>query len=140
MRKYRKTHKPIYYPKIQKRYREKNREEIKKRISDWRVKHPDWKEKGRLRLIEKREKSRLEIIQLLGSKCSNPNCLVPNGCTDIRCLQIDHINGGGSKERRRIGPHSYYKKLFSEIKSGSKDYQLLCANCNWIKRYEKGEV
>jgi hypothetical protein len=32
-----------------------------------------------------------------------------------------------------------YRAILREIKAGSKDYQLLCANCNWIKKYEKGE-
>jgi RNase P subunit RPR2 len=90
----------------------------------------------------RRSELRLEIIHLLGNRCSNPNCAVIGGMTDIRALQIDHVNGGRSKERRgRAGADEmYYKHILEQIKAGSKDYQLLCANCNWIKRYEKNEV
>jgi len=34
---------------------------------------------------------------------------------------------------------SYYRFILNEIKAGSKDYQLLCANCNWIKKFEEKE-
>ena len=81
-----------------------------------------------------------EIFTLLGNKCSNPNCLVPNGCSDPMCLQIDHVNGGGLKEYKQF-PNmlAFYKFVLEKIKKSSKDYQLLCANCNQKKRYEKGE-
>lgn len=72
------------------------------------------------------------VYQLLGNKCSN--C----GFSDIRALQIDHVNGGGSnKERNRNS--SYYKKVAKSIEKNEKEFQILCANCNWIKRWEKGE-
>ena len=87
---------------------------------------------------------RLEIFSLLGNKCSNPNCAVIGGMKDIRTLQIDHVHGGGSgndrKMRNRRRPSTFYLKILKEIKADSKDYQLLCANCNWIKKYENNEV
>jgi hypothetical protein len=78
-----------------------------------------------------------EVFDLLGNKCANPNCLVPDGCKDVRCLQIDHINGGGKKELESTNRYSYYVMVQKKIKEGSKDYQLLCVNCNWIKRTER---
>jgi hypothetical protein len=81
-----------------------------------------------------------EILNLLDNKCSNPyNLNHGDFIADIRCLQIDHINCGGCKEVRKKGK-SYLRVVLEKIKSGSKDYQLLCANCNWIKRYENKEV
>ena len=72
------------------------------------------------------------VYDLLGNKCCH--C----GFSDIRALQIDHINGGGSnKERNRNS--SYYKKVAKSIEKNEKEFQILCANCNWIKRWEKGE-
>lgn len=70
---------------------------------------------------------------MLGSKCSS--C----GITDIRVLQIDHVFGGGVRQLRKIA-HNYisYFRLIQE--KGIENYQLLCANCNWIKRYEKKNV
>jgi hypothetical protein len=78
---------------------------------------------------------RMRIFELLGAKC------VRCGFNDVRALQIDHINGGGTKEIKKIGGvnSKYYKYIIKKIESGSKDYQILCANCNWIKRSENNE-
>lgn len=76
---------------------------------------------------------RMEVVKKLGSVC------VKCGFSDIRALQIDHINGGGSKERKNnSNSGSYYYKILNN-KNLFKEYQLLCANCNWIKRYENKE-
>lgn len=78
---------------------------------------------------------RLNILKRLGNKC------IKCGITDFRVLQIDHINGGGVKEIKLYQRQSvYYKNLLklSEYELKVK-YQLLCANCNWIKRYENNE-
>src|SRR5712664_1433554 len=74
------------------------------------------------------EKHRIKILSLLGNKCSK--C----GIDDFRVLQVDHINGGGSKEVNRSA-----KSLYDNIVNNPKLFQLLCANCNWIKRFEKNE-
>jgi hypothetical protein len=78
-------------------------------------------------------KWRNEVLELLGGKC------VKCGETDWRCLQIDHVNGGGSKEIDKIGRRLYMKKIKEDVLNGSRNYQLLCANCNMRKRYEKME-
>lgn len=54
------------------------------------------------------------------------------GFNDFRALQIDHINNDGFLERK-INSTVRYKKV---LKDTTGKYQLLCANCNWIKRYE----
>jgi len=80
---------------------------------------------------------RLEIINLLGGQCINPYGLHDKPFTDIRCLQIDHINGGGTRERRTgIFTSNKYPQIIKFIKENPHQtkYQLLCANCNWIKR------
>jgi len=96
---------------------------------------------------------RLEIIEKLGGRCENPGCRWRNddgttGCTDVRALQIDHKRGGGSTERQT--PHggglAYYSYVLTDLKyaamTGRKSpyYQLLCANCNWIKRSKDKEA
>lgn len=79
-----------------------------------------------------RRKMRVEAINLLGGKCCQ--C----GESDIRCLQIDHINGGGRQERMRLkGPYAYYKKVIEAAKNNTNEYQCLCANCNFKKRDNK---
>lgn len=54
-------------------------------------------------------------------------------------LQIDHIDGGGNKEQGRLGGHGIQKKIL-EMKHPETQYQLLCANHNWLKKYERNEV
>ena len=89
-----------------------------------------------------RMKIKNEIYQLLGNECSNPNCPIPKEKMDIRCLHIDHVHGGGSSGKNKNGRCTplAYRKILQAIKSGSKDYQLLCAYCNWLKRYTNKEI
>lgn len=75
-------------------------------------------------------KIRAAIIAFLGSSC------VKCGFTDVRALQVDHINGGGHREVSSIGQYHVMKKVLN----GDDGYQLLCANCNWIKRVENQEL
>jgi hypothetical protein len=81
-----------------------------------------------------REINRKNIFSILGDRC------IMCGFSDPRALQIDHINGGGNKEKKRLGNCdkivSYYLKHQEEIKD---KIQLLCANCNWIKKSENKE-
>jgi len=70
---------------------------------------------------------------MLGRKCCR--C----GYTDIRALQIDHVNGDRKREKYKSGTRSYMIHVRNKIKQGSKDYQILCANCNFIKRHEQKE-
>jgi len=88
-------------------------------------------------------KIKAEIFNLLGNKCNNPECPIPIEKLDPRCLQIDHVNGGGcSAKRSKENPscYSYYKRILEEIKAGSKNYQLLCVYCNWQKRFLNKEL
>jgi hypothetical protein len=59
------------------------------------------------------------------------------GFTDSRALQIDHVHGGGAQELKRIHTDMYYRKVLADTEG---TYQLLCANCNWIKRHENNEL
>lgn len=79
-------------------------------------------------------KQRIEIIAIMGGKCAR--C----GFSDIRALQIDHINGGGTKENKSIEVGGIQKKIKSNPLLINTEYQLLCANCNWIKKSENKEI
>lgn len=98
--------------------------------------------KNREKLLEQHEIRRkryrkvlkVQIFNLLGNTCSNPyNLPHPDWCNDLEILQIDHVHSDGWKDRRKERL-AYYKKVLKEIQSGSKDYQLLCPNCNWKKK------
>ena len=75
---------------------------------------------------------RAQSIALLGSACGK--C----GFRDVRALQIDHVYGGGASERQR--DTAFYNKVIRSVKAMDGRYQLLCANCNWIKRAEEGTI
>jgi hypothetical protein len=81
---------------------------------------------------EYNNKLKQAVFNILGKECSF--C----GFNDIRALQIDHVNGGGLKEIR-LSKGNYYKFLLTEIISNPNKYQVLCANCNWIKRSVNNE-
>lgn len=59
------------------------------------------------------------------------------GFSDIRALTIDHIDGGGLSHLGQIGKGNLYPWLIkNDFPEG---YQVLCMNCNWIKRHENRE-
>jgi RNase P subunit RPR2 len=116
------------------RYYAKHREEIRKRarVRYWanRDKHIEKSRAYNLRnpsWIRLRRK-RLEAIQRFGGICSR--C----GFSDWRALQFDHKDGDGSKDRRlhRHNNFGYY----NYIMQNPNKFNLLCSNCNWIKRFE----
>jgi len=81
-------------------------------------------------LFARRRYSQLHVavLMFLGVKC---HC----GFNDMRALQIDHIHGGGRREMAMRGPIARLQKVLKQ----PQDYQVLCANCNWIKKSERGE-
>lgn len=80
-------------------------------------------------------KKRRAIFTLLGDVCCQ--C----GFSDRRALHIDHINGGGGQERKKYqNSINFFNKVLKDIADGKEEYQILCANCNWIKRYDRNEL
>lgn len=123
----------------QRKYSKENRISVRK----WRLSHLELAKKySREGSRKARAKMRSEILLLLGNICSNPyNKPHPKWCNDPRILQIDHIDGGGTKELKSFTCRfNYYKFILEKIKKGSREYQLLCPNCNWLKRIEEKEV
>jgi|SRR5579859_8012881 len=76
---------------------------------------------------------RFKILEKLGNECQCCRVKEP------KILSIDHIYGGGHKERREIGKWSkYIKKLFTTPKEELLlTYQCLCFNCNYTKGFWK---
>lgn len=72
-----------------------------------------------------------KLIKFMGGQCG---CC---GANDPRVLELDHIAGGGTKERRTLHHTSLWRKILKT--QNRHDTQLLCANCNRIKRYENNE-
>lgn len=119
------------YQEYQKTYRESHKEELKERQKKWRVNN---RERSRELSNNHYANLKMRVFEVLGgAKCCK--C----GFSDTRALQIDHINGGGNKERynSKHNPKKYFNEI---IEAGGNGYQVLCANCNWIKRFENNEL
>jgi predicted restriction endonuclease len=81
--------------------------------------------------MRRRTELRQAIFNLLGSRC------VRCGFSDTRALTIDHIKGKGTQERKAArSMDAYYRNI---LVVGAEGYQVLCANCNQIKRQENRE-
>lgn len=55
------------------------------------------------------------------------------GCDDIRILEVNHKNGGGTKERRERGINNW--NIYSDILNGKRetsDFEILCKPCNML--------
>lgn len=82
---------------------------------------------------------RREILDLLGGQV----CKHCEYSRDWRALQVDHINGGGKHDVRTSGGNTNLWASRNWIIEHPNDarliYQVLCANCNWIKRFDLGE-
>jgi len=137
---YRLTHKEYFHNYV--RTKEYKIREHNQRVNRYKN-DEDYREKIKASSINQRSEIRNKVIVLLGSKCANPyNLPHSDWCNDKRVLEIDHINGDGWKERKELkssGNAKYFRFILKKIKSGSKDYQLLCCNCNKIKQIEKRE-
>lgn len=72
---------------------------------------------------------RRALLDALGGKC------VQCGFADERALQVDHINGGG----KQVDPYRSTMAFYTKVVANPGEYQLLCANCNWIKKHEREE-
>jgi len=79
--------------------------------------------------------NRDKLFEILGGAfCSR--C----GFKDKRALQLDHVKGGGKKELRDLRGNSNMTSYYIRNPELAKQtLQVLCANCNWIKREENKE-
>jgi len=68
-----------------------------------------------------------------------PHCVM---CGESRliCLSIDHVNGGGTKHIKKIGGGG--STLYSWLRKNNypKGFQVLCMNCQFVKREMNQEV
>lgn len=72
---------------------------------------------------------REKVIANLGGKCA---CC---GESEYIKLSIDHINGGGLKEKKELSSYmKYFRKLIKQ-KDILDYYQCLCYNCNYCKGF-----
>ena len=60
------------------------------------------------------------------------------GFSDLRALILDHKNGKGNIHRKKVGSHLYQWLIKNNFPKDN--YQVLCMNCQWIKRYKNKEL
>lgn len=103
-----------------------------------RAKLPHAKEARKRRTCDKDYRKRLkeDVLRHYGDgKCECVKC----GFDDVRALSIDHIDGGGNRDRvhSRLSGDRMYRRLRQD--GFPEGYQTLCMNCQFIKRYENNE-
>ena len=112
-------------------YRIKNHcpEEYQKQLAYFREINREYGKQLKLKVISHYSNGRMA--------CANPFGEHKEPYTNILALTLDHINGDGSK-RKGYG-NSYYRWL---KKNGFPDegLQVLCMNCQWIKRHKNHEL
>lgn len=128
---YRKTNAYLLY---RKRYNKRHWQQNKERES---AKHKQWYLGAKCYINFERRiihaKAREALFHILGHVCAM--C----GHYDKRVLQFDHINGGGTKEHktdflnRRL---HFYQFYVHNPNLAREKLQVLCANCNFLKRYQ----
>ena len=126
-KKYREEHKERIR-ETNRKYHETHKESLAAYNAAYRLNHGQEINKKN---VERRFHRRMQIIEILGGKCNWPGC----DWSDYRALQVDHINGGGHVEIRKIG----FDGVIRNVLNGNSGYQLLCANHNSVKRHENGE-
>jgi hypothetical protein len=104
-------------------------------IHKWRKEHPDSVKKIMKKHNKKfNVKMKLDVLSHYGV-LGIPKCVIC-GEDDMRCLSIDHINGGGLSDRKSKGVNGgtgfyhYLKKHGYPL-----GFQTLCMNCQFKKRY-----
>jgi len=107
------------------------REQFKKQCTEasrrWRAKHP---EKTKATRKQSQINRRIKAMELIGGA----RCL-RCGCTEIEFLEINHKNGGGCQEYRKVR-----KSLVDQILKGERtteDLEVLCRVCNALDYLER---
>jgi hypothetical protein len=117
-----------------------NRERARASFSGWYRKNikttkQRWK-KYQITRIELMRWYRARLIMAAGGAC------ICCGFSDPRALQFDHINGDGFADRKtskKIANICTEERYIEALERLGSELQLLCANCNWIKRVENKE-
>lgn len=111
-----------------------NKECLRINSNNYNRKRPNYykTEPGKKYRRNRSRSNRLLALSILGGKCK---C----GFDDIRALHIDHVFGQGNKERREGITNSVLVDMIVKGTADLSKYQVLCANCNWIKRIENRE-
>lgn len=136
---------------LQRQYYLEHRKEIIARSSLWRKSHTERRRQIKMKsrhnirdgvprrsaLVTKTNltyyKHRKTLMEFLGDRC------IKCGFSDMRALCLDHVNGGGHKEFRQYPGAAFYRYYLKDPELAKRNLQILCANCNSIKRFVNRE-
>ena len=113
-------------------YLRKHSDYYKLKAREWMKAHP---ERGK-KIVSKSARKQYNrhkdfLFSLLGTICKS--C----GLNDIRVLHFDHIKNDGYNDRKRFRNGNQLLRYYcNHPQEALEKLQTLCANCNWIKRYE----
>jgi len=99
----------------------------RERMREYRKQNP---EKYRKQSRQAKSKLKSKIFDMYGYSC------VKCGFSNIKALTLDHINNDGAIDRKKHGERGVYLRAL--IPENKKEFQILCMNCQFIKRYEPG--
>lgn len=74
------------------------------------------------------KRRRLRVLEGYG------NCCACCGDRTLQFLALDHVDGGGYRQRK-TGWGSYHCYIDAERRGFPSDYQVLCHNCNLAKGF-----
>ncbi len=118
-----------------KKYYQKNREAIIQRTKRYHLENKEWRKEYYRGYYAK---IRLETLAKVDPALKCAMC----GCDDTRFLEVNHIRGGGSKERgayqneKRNESHNMILFIHNG-KRGLEDLNLLCRACNSLDHLER---
>lgn len=105
------------------------------------INHHIWAQTHKKDLFLYRQKIKNEVFSYYSKKIP---CCAKCGISDIRVLSLDHIDGGGCKMRKSLDNHggggfNFYIWLRKNNYPKNINLQVLCMNCQFIKRFEQHE-
>lgn len=118
----------------------------KKHAKDYYLKHKSKRDEYN----KKRRTENSEIVNYISNKSYHKTRIevLAHYSPDLRCIEcgfdkhtsalsIDHINGDGCSHRKEIGGQNMY--YWIKQNNFPNNLQVLCMNCQFIKRYENNE-
>jgi len=113
--------------------RSANPEKYRRLSLEYRLKHP---QVCIARETRYREDTKMKTLTHYGNgKCACVAC----GEERLPCLGLDHIQGDGADEFRRLKRRGNGLYSYLRTRDFPLGYQTMCMNCNWMKRHEMGE-
>lgn len=126
-------------------YYQKNRQKFDELNKKWNYEHPEqlrlikvrnitkYREQYQTRRKEIKKQRRLQLFDVLGGRV----CIRCGYNKDSRALVFDHIRDDGYEDRKmHYGTYAYYRFYIMNPDIAKANLQVLCCNCNEIKKYD----